>query len=178
MLEIQDHVSRATRASVSRQLEAGTTLGDVMMDAVRQYADLNLNMARATLEQGNLVVRQLMSARDTNQFLSLAAAQVQPNALRTFDYGYYLTSIAADTQTQVIRAAGGGFAEVNREWIELAGKDGAHGWESTVIFFRDLMESVLRLYAELAAAFQPLWPGRPVRARPHLVLVGRAKNYR
>jgi hypothetical protein len=181
MLEIHDHVSRAARASVSRQLDAGTTLGDAMMDAVRQYADLNLNMARVTLEQGNLAARQLMSARDSNQFVSLAAAQVQPNALRTFDYGYYLTSITADAQTHVIRAAGGGLAEANREWIELAGRAGAGGpyaWESAMTFFRDVAESAMRLCAELAAVFQPVRIGKPARARPHLVLVGRAKTYR
>ncbi|HYD63210.1 MAG TPA: phasin family protein [Noviherbaspirillum sp.] len=181
MLEIHDHVSRATRASVSRQLDTGLMLGDALMDVVRQYVDLNLNMARATLEQGNLAARQLMSARDSNQFISLAAAQIQPNALRTFDYGYYLSGIAADAQTHVIRAAGGGIAEANREWIELAGKAGEGGpaaWESAMTFFRDMVESAMRLYTELTAAFQPVWGGKPARARPHLVLVGRTKTYR
>ncbi len=183
MLEIHDDVSRVARASVSRQLDTGTTLGDAMMDAVRQYADLNLNMARATLEQGNFAARQLMSARDSNQFISLAAAQVQPNTLRTFDYGYYLISIAANAQTHVIHATGG-ITEANREWLELAAAVGVHGphvWESTLAFIKNLLESLMHLQGELVSAFQPIHLAEPmarIRGKPRLVLVSPTKTFR
>jgi hypothetical protein len=172
MLKIHDQVYTAARARVSRQLDTGATLGDAMMNAVRQYANLNLNMARATLEQGNFVVRQQVSARDYPQFFSLAVAQVQSNVLRAFDYGYYLTSITADTQTHVIRGAGDGFAETNREWIELAGtaaESGRYGWKTAVALFRDL-----------ASTFQSLLRTDVPQgtAAPHVAFAGRARMYR
>lgn len=186
MLEFHDQVSKAARAGVSRYLDTGTAVGSAMMDATRQYVSLNLNMARVTLEHNNLAARQLISARDSRQFLSLAAAQIQPNALRIFDYGYYLTSIAAGTQTRIIRAAGDCIAETNREWIELAGEagdNGYHGWKTAVAFVRNLVESALRLQGELAGAFQSaLRRASPAQARPdaiapRLAIAGPARTY-
>ena len=157
MLAIHDYVSKATRDRVAWHLDAGTTLGETMVNGLRRYADLNLNLARATLEQGNVAARQLLSAQDARQFLARAAAQVQPNALRSFDYGYYLSTIAADTQANVIRVLGDSVAETNREWIEIAGdvgESGPFGWKSAMLCLKDLAGNASRIHADLIRAIQ------------------------
>lgn len=106
MFPIQDRVSRAAQAQIESQLDAGTALADKAIHNFQQMTDLNLNLARAALEQTNFAARQFMTAQDTEQFLSLAAAQFQPNAERTLDYGYYLTTLTAKAQAELIEVIG------------------------------------------------------------------------
>lgn len=120
MFPVQDRMSQATQRQLESQLDAGTRLADTAMHSMQQVADLNLNMARATLEQSNFVTRQLLSAQDAEQLLSLAAAQVEPNVSRTLDYGYYLTTITADAQAGLIDAVGSRIAETSRQLDALA----------------------------------------------------------
>lgn len=120
MLAIQNHLSKATQAQIAAQLETNGMLTDKAMDSMQQVIDLNLNLARATLEQTNFVVRQILLAKNARQFAALTAAQMQPNARRVLDYGYYLTTIASGAQVDVIKIVGGVIADTNRKVIELA----------------------------------------------------------
>lgn len=158
MFPMQEHVSKATQAGMASQFDAGAALTDTMMDGMQQVADLHLNLARATLEQSNFAARQLMSAKDSRHFLTLAAAQIQPSARRAFDYGYYLTTIAADTQTSAIHVIGYRVAEANRVLIELAGDAGSAlcGWKAVFSILRDLMENASTHYGELTHPAQSL----------------------
>jgi hypothetical protein len=126
-----------------------------MMQSLRRYTDLNLGLMRATLEQGNLATRQLMTAQDMRQFLFLAEAQVHPSALRALDYGYYLATIAAETQAGVTRALGGNIAEAGRELGLAAARlegGGPCGWKSAAAIMKSVAESTLRFPADVARA--------------------------
>lgn len=113
MFSLPDQILGATRAHMTKCVDTGTVLAAGTMHGMQQIAGLNLNMAQATLEQTNFATRQLLSAQDIKQLLALAAAQLQPNARRTFDYGYYLSTIAADMQSALIRFTGTRIAEAN-----------------------------------------------------------------
>jgi hypothetical protein len=155
MLAIQDEVSRATQEHLSRQLAVGTVLGQTMMRAVRQFAELNIGLVRATLEQMNFATRQLLSAGDSRQFLAMMAAQLQSDALRCLDYGYYCASIAAEAQTGVIKSLGGGMEETSREWAALAGLldgSGPCGWRDTLSKVKVVTESASHYPADIARA--------------------------
>jgi phasin family protein len=156
MVLIQDQVSKATQAGMASQLEIHTALTSKVMDRMQQVADLNLNLVRATLEHSNFAARQLMSAEDSQEFLSLAASQIQPNATRTFDYGYYLTTIAADTQADVIKVVGK-INENNRQFIALTEdvrESVPCGFKAAITSLRMMMDNVACLYAELARIAQ------------------------
>lgn len=120
MFSIHDRVSRAAQAQIESQLDTGATLADQAMYSMQQVTALNLNLARATLEQSNFAMRQVMSAQDADELLALAAAQIQPNARRTLDYGYYLVTITAGAQTGLIETVGARIADASRRLLALA----------------------------------------------------------
>jgi phasin family protein len=128
-----------------------------IMDSMQRMADLNLNLARATFEHANFAVRQLMSAEDAQAFLSLAAAQIRPNATRAFDYGYYLAAITADAQVDVIKAVGGTMVENNRELLVLAEdirESAPCAFREAAAYLRSVIDSIAYLYAEIAKTVQ------------------------
>lgn len=157
MLSIQDQVSRATQAGMASQLEIHAAFAGKVMDSMQQVVGLNLNLAWATFEQSNFAARQLISAEDPQEFFSLAAAQIRPNATRTLDYGYYLTTIAADAQAGVIKTVSGGIAESNRELIALAEdvrEISPFDFKATLANLRSVLDSIAYLYAEIVRMTQ------------------------
>ncbi|HZW12002.1 MAG TPA: TIGR01841 family phasin [Noviherbaspirillum sp.] len=106
MFSLHEQVSRATEAQLEKQIDTNAALAAGAMHGVQEVAGLNINMARATLEQSNFATRQLLSAQDLKQLIALAGAQLEPNARRAFDYGYYLVTIAAGLQSELIRFVG------------------------------------------------------------------------
>lgn len=151
MLANHDGVSRAARKQVSWQLAIGTMLGDTFMQGLRQYAELNMGMLRATLEQGNLAARHLAAAQDARQFLSLSAAQVQPGILRSLDYGYYLATIVAGMQSGVLRV----FAvmpDTASEWCKLARFSDPEEWMAALSSLKTISESAFRFPSDIARA--------------------------
>lgn len=175
MLANHDEVSRAAREQVSWQLAVGTMLGDALVQGMRQFAELNIGMLRLTLEQGNVSTRQLAAAHDTRQFLSLAAAQLQPGAMRALDYGYYLGKIVAEMQGGALRA----FADLPhaaRHWEHVAWPGVAGGWLTMASILEALTGNVFRYPADAARAGRlalnlnaPAWQSGKLRiayARP------------
>jgi len=146
MRAFHEKVSRAAQDQLSWQLTVGSTLGNTLVHGLRQYTELNLGMLRLTLEQGNLAARQLASARDARQLVTLAAAQLEPNAARGFDYGYYAATIAADMQSGAIRAFAG-TPQTGREWEALAIRlQDPFGWVAAFSFLKGVAETALRAW--------------------------------
>jgi phasin family protein len=119
MLSLPDQILRAAEAHMTEQVDNSAALAAGAMHGMQQIAGLNINMVRATLEQANFATRQLLSAQDLRQLLALAAEQLQPNARQAFDYGYYLSTIAADMQLALIRFAGIRIAEAEQRLATL-----------------------------------------------------------
>ncbi len=141
MLSVRDRVSQAALAQLDSQLSTTAMLADKTVDSIEQLSDLNLNLARVTFEQSNLVARQLAAAENARQFFLLAAAQAMPNTDRVLDYGYYLTHIASATQEEFIKLVGMRIADSNRGLIELLadlGKAAPAGLEMTTALLQSL----------------------------------------
>ncbi len=157
MLSIHDQIRRARQARMILQLEMHAALSSKVMDSMQQVADLNLNLARTILEQSNFAARQLMLAKDAHEFLSIATAQIHPNATRILDYGYYLVTITTGAQADVIKAIGNRSADSNRELILLAEylrESGPFSFKASIACLRSMMDLAACLYAELARIAQ------------------------
>lgn len=149
---IHDEVSRSIQDRVSWQLGVGAVLGEMWIQGLRQYADLNMGMLKVTLEQGNLAARQLATARDARQFMSLAAAQLPSGASRGFDYGYYLAAIMSQMMGSAIQAFKG-VPETGHEWQRLADRMAdPFGWQFALSLLREMTESAHRFPADTARA--------------------------
>jgi phasin family protein len=126
MFCIRNRITTAGTSNLESQLSMAISLANKTLESVHRLTDLNMNLARATLEHSNLVARQLMSAEDREELLSVMSAQTQPSARRTFDYAYYLTTIFTGAQMDFIHILGEGMADTNRKVVSLVkdvGKD-------------------------------------------------------
>lgn len=96
-------------------------MADKTLESTDQLVQLNINLARATLEQSNIAIRQLVAAEDLQEFCSLWSAQLQPNARRLFDHGYYLSMILAAAQIELMKLVSDSVADLDRKVISLMG---------------------------------------------------------
>jgi phasin family protein len=117
----------ATPANLESQFSMAVSFANKALESVNRLADLNMNLARATVEHSNVVARQLISAEDGQELFSVMSAQTQPSARRTFDYAYYLTTIVTCAQMDFINIVGEGIADTNRKVVSLV-KDAGSGF--------------------------------------------------
>ncbi len=119
MFAIPEQFSNATKANFESQFAIFSSLTSKAFEGVEKLVDLNINAAKASLEESSIATRQLLAAKDPQEFFSLTAAQVQPTAEKTISYGRQLATIAAGTQAEFSKAAESQIAETNRKVISL-----------------------------------------------------------
>lgn len=119
MFAFPEQFSNATKANLESQFAMLSALTSKTFEGMEKLVDLNINTAKAAIEDSSATARQLLAAKDPQEFFSVGALQAQPNAEKALSYGRQLASIAADTGAEFSRAAEGQFAEVNRKVISL-----------------------------------------------------------
>lgn len=119
MFNAPEQLSGVARANFESQLAIFTALTGKAFESFEKVADLNLNAAKASLEDSSAVARQLLSAKDPQEALALATAQAQPNAAKALAYSRQLAGIASSAQAEFARAAEEQFVEAGRKVAEL-----------------------------------------------------------
>ena len=100
MFAIPEQFSNATKANFEAQFAIFSALSAKAFEGVEKLVDLNINAAKASLEETSETARQLLAAKDPQEFFSLTAAQAQPTAEKAISYTRQLASIAAGTQAE------------------------------------------------------------------------------
>jgi phasin family protein len=119
MFAIPEQFSNATKANFDSQFAILNSLTAKAFEGMEKLVELNMTAVKASLEESSSATRQLLSAKDPQEFFSLSAAQAQPNAEKAISYGRQLASIAASTQAEFSKAAETQIAETNRKVIAL-----------------------------------------------------------
>lgn len=119
MFAFPEQFSNATKANLESQFALLSTLTSKTFEGMEKLVDLNINTAKAALENSSATARQLLAVKDPQEFFSVTASQAQPNAEKAMAYGRQVASIAADTGAEFSRAAESQIAEVNRKVITL-----------------------------------------------------------
>ena len=73
------------------------------------------NVAKSSLEQSSLATKQLMSAKDPQEFFALIATYAQPNVEKALAYGRQVASIASRSHAEFISATEAQITEMNRK---------------------------------------------------------------
>lgn len=115
MFNIPEQFSAVAKANLEAQLSVFTTLTSKAFESVEKMVDLNLNAAKTSLEDSSIAAKQLLSAKDPQEFFSLTAAQAQPTAAKAIAYGRHLAGIATTAQAEFTRAAEEQIAETGRK---------------------------------------------------------------
>jgi phasin family protein len=135
MFAIPEQLSNATKANLNAQLNVFAALSGKALESVEKVVDLNMSVVRASLEETSTTVKQLLTARDPQEFFSLSAAQVQPAAQKAVSYGRHLAGIASSAQAEFTKAADEQITETNRKviaFVEDVAKNAPAGSESAI----------------------------------------------
>ena len=153
MFSYQEQFSAATKSNLEAQIALMTAFTSKAFESVEKIIDLNMNVAKASLEESTANVQQLLSAKDAQEFLSLSAAQAQPNAEKALSYGRHLAGIVSSTQAELTKAAEAQIAENNRKVISLVeeiSKNAPAGSENAVAFFKSAVGNASAGYEQLS----------------------------
>ncbi|HVK95184.1 MAG TPA: TIGR01841 family phasin [Noviherbaspirillum sp.] len=119
MFAIPEQFSAASKANLEAQFALFAALTAKTFEGVEQIVGLNLNVAKASLEESSAAAKQFLGVKDAQEFLALATAQAQPNAEKALAYGRHLASIASGVQAEFSKAAEEQIAETSRKVLEL-----------------------------------------------------------
>jgi len=139
MFAIPEQFSNATKASFETQFATFSSLTAKAFEGVEKLVELNITAAKASLEESSNAARQLLSAKDPQEFFSLTAAQLQPSAEKAMSYSRQVAAITAGTQAEFTKAAETQIAETNRKVISLVdevSKNAPAGSENVVAAFK------------------------------------------
>ena len=135
MFAIPEQFSNATKANFETQFALFSSLTAKTFESVEKLVELNIATARAALENNSTAARQLLSAKDPQEFFQLTASQAQPAAEKAVAYNRQLAAIATGTGAEFSKAAEGQIVEANRKVIALVdevSKNAPAGSESFV----------------------------------------------
>ncbi|HEY8608842.1 MAG TPA: TIGR01841 family phasin [Noviherbaspirillum sp.] len=139
MFTLPEQFSNAAKANVEAQTAMLTALFGKAFDSVEKVVDLNLNVAKASVEDSAITMKQLLAAKDPQEFFSLSAAQAQPSAAKAIAYGRSLAGIASSAQAEWTRTAEEQFAETGRKLSALVddvARNAPAGTENVIAMFR------------------------------------------
>lgn len=150
MFTNNDQFTSAAKASVESQLAAATDLTNKAIASVAQLVELNINTAKASFEQSTAAAQQLMTAKDPQQFFSLASQSGATDFLVA--YTRNLSSIASAAQAEFARAAEAQIAETTRKvsaLVDEASKNAPAGSENAVAMLKTAMNNANAGYEQL-----------------------------
>ncbi|MBW8899112.1 MAG: TIGR01841 family phasin [Massilia sp.] len=119
MFAFPEQFSNATKANLESQFALLSALTFKTFEGVEKLVELNINTAKAAIEDSSATARQLLAVKDAQEFFAVSASQAQPAAEKALAYGRQVASIAADAGAEFSKAAESQFAEVNRKVISL-----------------------------------------------------------
>lgn len=153
MFTIPEQFSTAAKANLEAQLSLITSLTSKAFESVEKVVDLNLNAAKASLEDSSIAARQLLTAKDPQEFFSLTAAQAQPTAAKAIAYGRHLAGIATSAQAEFSRAAEEQIAETGRKMsalVEDVSKNAPAGSENVIAIVKSAIGNANASYEQLS----------------------------
>ena len=110
MLTTPEQLATANKANV----EAMLTLANTAFASAERFAALNLNTARAVLEDSVNNAKTLLGAKDLQEVISLQATLAQPSVEKAVAYSRSVYEISAQTQEEFSKLVEAQFAEVNK----------------------------------------------------------------
>ena len=110
MFATPEQLAGANKANV----EAMLTLANTAFASAERFAALNLNTARAVLEDSVNNAKTLLGAKDLQEAISLQATLAQPSVEKAVAYSRSVYEISAQTQEEFSKLVEAQFAEVNK----------------------------------------------------------------
>jgi phasin family protein len=152
MLPNHDQISAANRSALENQFAAFSSLANATVESWGKLFDLNVNTARTSLEESNIICRQILEAKNPQEAFSFMAALLHPTAEKVFSYSRHVANIAAVTQTEYARVAESQVADANFHAANLmheAARSAPPGTENMMTAVKAAIESASAGYQQI-----------------------------
>ncbi len=153
MFSAPEQFSAATKANFDAQLAMMTALTTKAFESVEKFVELNLTVVKTSMEESTANAKELMAAKDPQEFFTLSAAHAQPNTEKALAYGRHLSTIVSSTQAEFTKAAESQIAETNRKVVALfeeVSKNAPAGTEGVVTFVKTAINNANAGYDQLS----------------------------
>ena len=110
----------ALKSHLEAQCNFAMELSRKLFDTAQQLSGLHLRLAQDLLQEWSSASQQLLCARDTGEFMSLAAAQFQPGSNKLRQYQQRLGNLVASANVEMNRTAQYHLPEASRTAVAFA----------------------------------------------------------
>ena len=151
MYNTPEQLAGANKANV----EAMLTLANTAFASAERFAALNLNTARAVLEDSVNNAKTLLGAKDLQEVISLQATLAQPSVEKAVAYSRSVYEISAQTQEEFSKLVEAQFAEVNKNvasTLDKAAKSAPAGSDVAVAAVKSAIAAANSAYDTMSKA--------------------------
>ena len=152
MFSFQEQFSEATKTNLETQLALLTALTGKAFESAEKIIELNMSVAKASLEETTANARQLLAAKDPQEFIALSTSQAQPNSEKAAAYGRQVMGIVSGLQAEMTKAAEAQIGEHSRKLATLVdevSKSAPAGSENVVAFMKTAIANANAGYEQL-----------------------------
>lgn len=142
-------------AAYQSNLETLFALSQSAFEGVEKVVTLNLNVAKANMQDSADKVRQMLSVKDPQELLNWNALQLQPAAEKAVAYSRLMYDIASSTQAEFVKVAEAQLADANSKFVSLidsASKNAPAGSETAVAMMKSALAAANSAYDSLSKA--------------------------
>jgi phasin family protein len=155
MFATQEQFTAAAKTNFETQFAAFSAFANHAFESATKIADLNLNAAKASFEESSAATKQLLAAKDPQEFFALTAAQAQPSAEKALAYGRSLVGIASSTQAEITKATEAHITEQSRKVLALiddVSKNAPAGSEQAIALVKSAIGNASAGYEQFTKA--------------------------
>ena len=124
-------------------------------EGVEKLVELNLQVARTSLDEAASTTKAALSVKDAQELLSLQAALLQPAAEKAAAYSRHVYDIAAATNSEVTKVAESQVAEAQAKFvaiIESMSKNAPAGTENAVALVKSAVAAANNAFESVQKA--------------------------
>jgi phasin family protein len=146
-----EQISAASKANV----ESILSLANMTFASVEKLATLNLNTARALLEDSVTNTKTLMGAKDVQELVSLQTSLAQPTVEKLVSYGRSVYEITASIQGEVSKILESQIGEANKNLsaaLDKAAKSAPAGSDVAVAAVKSAIAAANSAYDSMSKA--------------------------
>ncbi|WP_374582961.1 TIGR01841 family phasin [Pseudoduganella sp.] len=118
MFSIPEQFSAATKSQLEAQLKILNNFASTAFEGAQKVIALNLSTTKASVAKGSATARELLGAKDAQEFFAKSTASV-PNFDGVFAYGRELFSIASKTQAELFQTAQEQIKEASKQAVKV-----------------------------------------------------------
>lgn len=152
MYTVPEQFSSATKANLEAQMALLTSITGKAFENFEKLIDLNMNVAKTSFDESSVAAKQLLAAKDPQEFFKLSAEKAQPTAEKFVAYGRHLANIASSAQAELTKSAESQITETNRKVLSLfeeISKNAPPGAQNLVEMFKTAISTANASYDNL-----------------------------